>query len=198
MTDIVSIMNLKVILASTRQGRQGEKVASWVMRELKNNTQFTTELLDLRDYELPYYEDSISAGMLKQPYTPSLRQKWAEKIEEADAFIVITPEYNHSFPAVLKSALDAIYHEWNNKAIAFISYGGSANGSRAVEQLRLVAIELQMAPIREGIHIGLFSGEQVFDESGQMLVASNNHKLQKLTDQLKWWSGALTMARASI
>ena len=189
------MLKVKVILASTREGRQGEKVAAWVMKELKSYPDFSVELLDLRDYQLPYYNDPLPASMLTVPYEPNVRQKWAEKIDEADAFIVITPEYNHSYPAVLKSALDAIYNEWKNKPISFISYGGSANGSRAVEHLRLVAIELQMAPIREGIHIGIFSGEQVFDESGKMLVESNNHKLQKFSDQLLWWGNALKNAR---
>src|SRR4051812_6573339 len=110
-------MKLKVILASTRQGRQGEKVAKWVMEELSQNALFESELLDLVDYQLPYYDDPLPASMLKMPYSPVVTQKWAEKIAEADAFLIITPEYNHSYPAILKSALDAIYHEWNNKSV---------------------------------------------------------------------------------
>lgn len=188
-------MKLKIILSSIRDGRQGEKVASWVMDELAVNTQFESELLDLKDYQFPYYADSLPSSQLRMPYESKLIQRWAEKIAEADAFLIITPEYNHSYPAVLKSALDVIYHEWNNKPVGFISYGGSANGSRSVEHLRLIAIELQMAAIREGIHIGLFSGEQIFDESGQMIVKSNNHKLGKLLDSLAWWSDALKTAR---
>jgi len=188
-------MKLKVILSSVRDGRQGEKVANWVMDELVSYTQFESELLDLKDYKFPYYEDSLSASQLHMPYEPKLRQQWAEKIAEADAFLIITPEYNHSYPAVLKSALDVIYHEWNNKPVSFISYGGSANGSRSVEHLRLVAIELQMAAIREGIHIGLFSGEQIFSESGEMIAKSNNRKLEKLMSSLFWWADALRTAR---
>lgn len=188
-------MKLKVILSSVRENRQGEKVAKWVMEELATYSEFESELLDLKDYQFPYYSDSMPASQLHMPYENELRQKWAEKISEADAFLIITPEYNHSFPAVLKSALDVIYHEWNNKPVGFISYGGSANGSRSVEHLRLVAIELQMAAIREGIHIGLFNKEQVFDESGQMLVKSNNHKLEKLLTSLIWWADALRIAR---
>ncbi len=181
-----------------RQNRQGEKVAKWVMEELGNSSQFESELLDLKDYQFPYYDDVLPASQLHMPYKNELREKWAEKIAEADAFLIITPEYNHSYPAVLKSALDVIYHEWNNKPVAFVSYGGSANGSRSVEHLRLVAIELQMAAIREGIHIGLFSGEQVFDESGEMLVKSNNHKLEKLLKSLEWWADALRVARLKV
>ncbi len=188
-------MKLKVILSSVRDGRQGEKVARWVMDELASDTQFESELLDLKNYQFPYFEDALPSSQLHMPYEPKLRQQWAEKIAEADAFLIITPEYNHSYPAVLKSALDVIYHEWNNKPVSFISYGGSANGSRAVEHLRLVAIELQMAAIREGIHIGLFSGEQIFNESGEMVAKSNNHKLERLLSSLFWWADALRMAR---
>lgn len=190
------MIKLKIILGSTRDGRQGEKFAHWVMEQLKDHEIFSSELLDLRFYQLPYYEDALPAVMLKQPYMPEVRARWADKIAEGDAFLIITPEYNHGYPAVLKSALDTIYHEWNNKPVAFISYGGGANGSRAVEQLRQVVIELQMAPIRESVHIGLFTGEDVFTQSGEMASISNNGKLSKLFEQLSWWANALKIARA--
>jgi len=190
------MINLKIILGTTRDGRQGEKFANWVMDQLKENKNFSPELLDLRLYQLPYYEDVIPAMMLQKPYEPEIRSRWADKIAEGDAFLIITPEYNHGYPAVLKSALDAIYNEWNNKPVAFISYGGGANGSRAVEQLRQVVIELQMAPIRESLHIGIFTGQEVFTESGDMAIPSNNGKLSKLLDQLSWWAKALQVARA--
>jgi len=189
------MIKLKIILGTTRQGRQGEKFAVWIMEQLKESKIFSSELLDLRDFELPYYDDELPASMLKSPYKPELRGKWAERIAEGEAFLIITPEYNHGYPAVLKSGLDAIYHEWANKPVAFISYGGAANGSRAVEQLRQVVIELQMAPIRESLHFGLFTGEQIFTDNGQMIVGSNNARLVKLLEQLAWWASALTVAR---
>jgi len=188
-------MKLKVILSSVREERQGEKVSNWVMDELASNREFDSELLDLKNYQFPYYEDALSPSQLRMPYNTDLRQQWAEKIAEADAVLIITPEYNHSYPAVLKSALDVIYHEWNNKPVGFISYGGNGNGARSVEHLRLVAIELQMAPIREGIHLGIFSGEEIFDASGEMIVKSNNRKLEKLMSSLSWWADALMNAR---
>jgi NAD(P)H-dependent FMN reductase len=190
------MIKLKIILGSTRDGRQGEKFAHWVMEQLKGNKIFSSELLDLKSFPLPYYEDELPAMMLKKPYMSKERALWANKIAEGEAFIIITPEYNHGYPAVLKSALDTIYHEWNNKPVAFISYGGGANGSRAVEQLRQVVIELQMAPIRESVHIGLFTGQEVFTQSGDMATPSNNGKLLKLLEQLSWWAEALTAARA--
>jgi len=192
---MMSIMKIKIILGSTREGRMGEAFATWVMSELAQRSDAEYELLDLRDYPLMYYSDPVPAGMLQSPYIPEIRNTWAEKIKEADGFIVITPEYNHSFPAVLKSALDAIYKEWNNKPIGFISYGGAANGSRAVEHLRQVAVELQMAPIRDAIHIGIFTGQSIFNEDGTMANTHENKKLSGMTDQLLWWSDALKTAR---
>lgn len=189
------MFKLKIILASTREGRQGNNVAQWVLTQATLYPGFETELLDLRDYQLPYYEDPVPAGMLQPPYSPAIRQRWAEKIDEADAILIVTPEYNHSFPAVLKSALDAVYKEWNNKPVAFVSYGGFANGSRSVEQLRQIVIELQMAPIREAVHVGLFTGEKLFDESGAMLIEAHTKKLQSVFEQLLWWTDALATAR---
>lgn len=188
-------LKLKVILGSTREGRFGENVATWTMKELSNSEVFEAELLDLREYELPYYDNATPASMLKAPYESPVTQRWAEKIDEADAFVIITPEYNHGYPAVLKSALDVIYHEWNRKAVAFISYGASANGARAIEQLRQVVAELQMVSVREAISLGIYSGEQIFNEEGEMIVPANSKKIAKLFGDLSWWASALSVAR---
>ena len=119
-----------------------------------------------------------------------------EKIAQADGYIIVTPEYNHSFSAVLKNALDHGYHEWSNKPAAFVSYsGGAVGGARAVEQLRLVVIELQMAPIREGVHVG--GVRQVFDEQGHMTVTTYDDRLLALFRQLRWWGDALQAARSA-
>ncbi len=191
----MSSMKIKVILSSTRQGRAGEKFAQWVMDELTKRTDAEYELLDLRDYQFPYYDDELPASMLQIPYELEVRRKWSEKIAGADGFIIITPEYNHGYPAVLKSALDAIYQEWNNKPVSFISYGGAAHGSRSVEQLRLVAIELQMAPIREAVHVGIFEKDPVFHESGEIADQGFTKKLHNMVGQLLWWASALKSAR---
>lgn len=189
------MVKIKIILSSTREGRQGERFTSWIMKEVAARKDAEYELLDLRDYQIPYYDDPVPAAMLHAPYTPDIRQKWAEKIGEADGFVIVTPEYNHSFPAVLKSALDAIYHEWNNKPVSFVSYGGASNGSRSVEQLRLVAVELQMAPIRDALHFGLYTGQPVFNEDGSMASEKENGKLSVMLEQLMWWTQALKTAR---
>ncbi len=110
------------------------------------------ELIDLRDWPLPFFNEAGSPGMLKGNYTNDLAKRWSAKIAEADAFIVVTPEYNHGYPAVLKNAFDWLYPEWNHKPIGFAGYG-NANGARAIEQLRQVVIELQMHPIKNSVHI---------------------------------------------
>lgn len=190
-------LKLKVILGSTRDARFGENVSKWTMKELTGSEVFEPELLDLRDYELPYYENATPASMLQAPYDSPAIQRWSEKISEADAFIIITPEYNHGYTAVLKSALDAIYHEWNRKPVAFISYGASASGARAIEQLRQVVAELQMVSVREAISLGIYSGEQIFNEDGEMVVPANSKRIAKLFSELGWWASALTTARSS-
>ncbi len=192
-------MKIQLILGSTREGRKGEKVAKWVLSELNKRAEAIVEFLDLKDFPLPYYAEAKTPSSLTiEEYTNDMAKKWVSKIEEGDAYIIITPEYNHGYPAVLKNALDYPYKQWNKKPVAFISYGSSANGARAVEQLRQVAVELQMAPIRNGVHISL--GQKPFDENGNMIEEQKMHYEKSLThlyDQLIWWATALKHARDS-
>jgi len=146
------MIKVKIIIGSTRQNRFSEKPAQWIFEEAKKLKGVEAELLDLRDYPMPFFDSPTPSSMAQGKYSNEIVQKWAEKINEADAFIIVTPEYNHGYPAVLKNALDWLYPEWNKKAVGFVSYG-SAVGARSVEQLRQVAIELQMVPIRNAIHI---------------------------------------------
>lgn len=147
--------NIYVILGSTRPNRRGEKVAEWFMEAFGNYEGLNFELIDLADWNLPFLDEpkSPSAGDYQHEHT----KKWAKKIDKADGFIIITPEYNHGYPAVLKNALDFLYAEWNGKPVGFVSYGGAAGGVRAVEQLRQVAVELQMHPLRGQVAIPIFS-----------------------------------------
>jgi NAD(P)H-dependent FMN reductase len=145
-------MKIQVILGSTRQNRFGDKPAHWIYGELQKIEGIDAELLDLRDYPLPFFDEPITPIMSAGKYSNKDVQKWADKIKEADAFIIVTPEYNHGYPAVLKNSLDSIFQEWNKKPVGFIGYG-NAGGARAIEQLRQVVIELQMVPIRNAIHI---------------------------------------------
>ncbi len=144
-----------IIVGTTRQNRFSEKVAPYFLEEANKIKDAEFELVDLRDYPLPFFDEPVTPMMFemaKHEYTNEVAKKWISKIAEADGFIVITAEYNHGYPAVLKNALDYTYKEWNRKPIGFISYG-SVNGARAVEQLRQVVIELQMVPIKAAIHL---------------------------------------------
>ena len=181
-----------IIIGSTREGRISQGVGRWVAKQAAERTDFTSELADLRDWPLPFFASNISPG--SPEYKPEgIVQQWAEKIASADGFVVVTPEYNHGYPAVLKNALDHLYREWNQKPIAFVSYG-SVGGARAVEQLRQVAVELQMAPIREAVSIMSFWKE--LDENGAPKDPAYGKRLTTLFDQLLWWTNALKTARS--
>ncbi|HTX19838.1 MAG TPA: NAD(P)H-dependent oxidoreductase, partial [Bacteroidota bacterium] len=109
-------------------------------------------MIDLRDWQLPMYDEPISPVSNKGIYTNPIGRKWADKIGEADGYIIVTPEYNHGYPAVLKNAIDWVFQEWRRKPVGFVSYG-NLGGARVIEQLRQVVIELQMLPIRNAVHI---------------------------------------------
>lgn len=185
------MIKIQIILGSTRPQRQSEKVGKWVFEQLSQNKEIETELIDLRDYPLPFFDEPVSPAMfkmMKKDYSNEVAKKWAQKVAEADAYIIVTPEYNHGYSAVLKNALDYAYSEWNNKPITFVAYGGIVGGARSVEQLRQVAIELQMAPIREAVYIPMvWSG---FDEEVY------NKGLDSLVKQLVWWAQVLKIGRA--
>ena len=190
------MIKLKIILGSTRQGRFGDKAAKWLSDEVKKKTNFASELLDLRDYPMPFFDEAITPSMTPNGYgKPEAVVKWTAKIKEGEAFVIVTPEYNHGYSAVLKNALDYNYHFWNNKPVAFVSYG-SVGGARSVEQLRLVAVELQMAPIRQAVHI--FNPWFLLDDKGDLksgALEAFNDAADKMLDQLAWWAEALKAAR---
>jgi len=196
-------IKIKIILGSTRQGRFSEIPGKWIFEETKKLDNVEVELLDLRDYPMKYFDSPVSPSMAKGEYGDETIKKWAQKIEEADAYIIITPEYNHGYPAVLKNALDVLYYEWNRKPVGFVAYG-SAMGARAVEQLRLVAIELQMMPIRHAIHIPndiffpVLMGQKKGDPSEIFQPIHQNplgDPVKRFFDDLLWWARALKNAR---
>jgi NAD(P)H-dependent FMN reductase len=188
--------NIKVIAGSTREGRFSDKAAAWIVDELKKQEDVSAEVLDLKDYSMPFFNEVVSPSMKTEPYTHEAVSRFTNKIAEGDAFVIVTPEYNHSTSGVLKNALDWVYQEWNNKPVAFVSYG-SVGGARAVEQLRHIAIELQMAPIRNAVHI---PGADYFSmKSGKITAEELFGKMQKaaggMIEQLLWWTRALKNAR---
>lgn len=187
-------MKIQVILGSTRPQRQSEKVGKWVIKQISKNSEVEAELIDLKDWPLPFYNEVSGVGYLNGNFSVEIAKKWGEKIAEADAYIIVTPEYNHGYSAVLKNALDYAYSQWNNKPIGFVAYGGIVGGSRSVEQLRLVAIELQMTPIREAVYIPAVW--EVFDETGNLKEANAyNQTFESMLKQLIWWTKALKEAR---
>lgn len=189
-------LHIKVIAGSTREGRFSDKAAAWVAGELKKQEGLAVEVLDLRDYDMPFFNEPAGPSSKQGPYKNEAVERFTKKIGEGDAFVIVTPEYNRGTSGVLKNALDWVYQEWNNKPVAFMSYG-SVGGARAVEQLRLSAIELQMAPIRSAIHI---PGEQYYPvlfgkTDAKDLFASLTKQSETMITQLLWWARALKNAR---
>ncbi len=145
-------IKIQIIIGSTRQKRFGEKPARYIADELKKRDDLQVELIDLKDWSLTFFDEPISPAGSQGKYANDLAGKWAAKVGEGDAYIFVTPEYNHGYPAVLKNALDWVFPQWNHKPVGFVGYG-NAGGARAIEQLRQVVIELQMLPIRNAIQI---------------------------------------------
>ncbi len=192
-------LHFKIIIGSTRPNRFGDKPAHWIFEEVKKLDGIEAELLDLRDYQLPFFDQPMPPSMVKDGnYGHDVVNAWAKKIGEADAYVIVSPEYNHGPSGVLKNALDSIYGEWNNKTVGFVSYG-SVGGARAVEQLRQTAVELQMAPIRNAIHIPgsvmspIASGKAQWNAETE--AGLHDHATKMLT-QLVWWAKALKAARS--
>lgn len=183
---------IQVIIGSTRQGRFGDKPAKWILEELKKRTDFESELIDLRDWSLPFFDEAISPSMNNGVYSLDLARKWADKIGEADGYIMVTPEYNHGYSAVLKNALDYVYKEWNNKPVGFISYG-TVGGARAVEQLRQVAVELHLVPVRASVNIVAYWN--LLDESGNLKTESLEKSAADMISQVQWYAAALKNAK---
>ncbi len=188
-------LNIKIILASIRDNRFGDKPATWIMEQAKTVEGITVELLDLRDYQLPLFAEGVSPAYVEGEYNIPEVNRWANKIAESDAFIIVTPEYNHGYPASLKNNIDYLYKEWNNKPVCFVSYG-STGGARVIQQLREVSIELQMAPIRNSVHI--MAPWFLTEADGSLKTGAfdtNVKSAQSMLTQLVWWAKALKEAR---
>lgn len=181
---------IAVILGSTRPGRNGEAVAKWVVEQSAARTAATYELVDLKDFPLPHLDEAVPPSMGQ--YAHDHTKAWAAKIAGYDGYIFVTPEYNHSTSGVLKNAIDYLFAEWNNKAAGFVSYG-SVGGARAVEHLRLVAAELQMATVRAQVMLTLAAD---FENYSTFTPGDNQPgALTTLFDQLEAWAGALAPLR---
>jgi NAD(P)H-dependent FMN reductase len=193
------MFTLQVIVGSTRPTRAADPVAHWVMDRASRHDSFRAELLDLREWSLPMFGEHYGTiGDPRDPtYSEPIVRNWNAKIREGDAFLIITPEYNHSIPAVLKNAIDSVFVSFGfrNKPIGAVSYsGGQSAGVRAAEHLVQIAVEVGAAPMHSSMNIADVA--DAFDAAGEPKNPLTDAKLAILLDDLAWWAGALRRARA--
>jgi len=184
------MINVAVIVGSTRPGRKALDVANWVMEIAGTRGDAAFELVDIQDFALPLLDEPVppSMGQYTQPHTKA----WAAKIAEFDGFVFVTPEYNHGTSGALKNAIDYLYKEWNHKAAGFVGYG-SAGGARAIENLRLVMGELMVADVRAQVMLSLFTDFENF----AVFTPAEHHEraVETMLDQVVQWSAALKPLR---
>ena len=188
------MLKFLVVVGSTREGRRGRTISDWFIEGARRIGGAEWQLADLADLDLPWYKAATSPGSGELDPHASV-QRWGDLVRESDGFVWVTPEYNHGYPASLKNAIDHLYHEWMRKPVSIVSYGGLAGGSRAAEQLRLVACELQMAPIRSGIVIARAGA--LIGPDGKMNARDLDLAIAHVSEQLIWWGEALKTARSS-
>jgi NAD(P)H-dependent FMN reductase len=185
--------HVQVVLGSTRQGRFGDKVAHWFMQHATAHPDLSAELVDLADWPLPFFNSPVPPAMLESQDPAVLA--WSEQVSAADAYVLVTPEYNHGYPAVLKNALDHLVRPWRDKPVGFVGYGGAGAGIRAVEQLRQVVLELEMIPLRHQVAIP--NVYAAFDADGALKDPGGpGHQARTLLDELSRWSAAADQLRA--
>jgi NAD(P)H-dependent FMN reductase len=189
-------MRVQVITGTTRQGRFSELVTEWVVTRLRAHRGFDVEPVDLRDHPLPFFDAAPPARTLRD-YPRDDVAEFGRTLDRAEAFVVLTGEYNHGYPAVLKNAMDWTFPEWRRKPINFVGWG-NVGGSRAIEQLRMVSVEFELAPLRHAVHVLpdiMIAARQAGDTADISLFAALEAKLELLADDLAWWTAALTAAR---
>jgi len=185
------MIKIAIIVGSTRPGRKADAVAAWVHGLAKQRSDAEFEVVDIKDFNLPLLDEPVPPSQNK--YTQDHTKVWSAKIAAFDAYVFVTPEYNHATSGALKNAIDFLYKEWNNKAAGFVGYG-SAGGTRAVENLRLIMAELQVADVRGQVALSLhtdFENYQTFKPA-----ALHEGSLKAMLDQLVAWGGAMKTLRA--
>lgn len=186
-------LRIGVIVGSIREGRFAEKAATWIAAQAASRPDIEVETVDLKDYPMPFFAEPVSPAWGE--VADETARRWQAKLSSFDGFVITAAEYNHAPTAVLKNALDYAYGEWGRKPVAFVGYGG-VGGARAVEQLRQIAIELQMAPVKSAVHVllpdfmVLRSGEREFSDLDHLGKSASD-----MLDQLVWWGRALRDAR---
>jgi NAD(P)H-dependent FMN reductase len=190
------VLKIALIVGSTRPNRFADVPVRWIVDAAAARHDFALEVVDLRDWPLPFYNDPKTA-LAHSVYSDPTVDRWRQTIGEFDGYLATAAEYNHGPTAVLKNAFDWAHFEWNQKPISYIGYGG-VGGARAIEQLRMVAVELRMAPIKHAVHIGmepfigiLLHGKRL-DDYAHLITART-----AMFDELVWWAGALRTARGA-
>ena len=189
-------MLINVITGTTREGRFSERVAKWVGHRLGAREDFRIDLVDLREHPLPFFDGAAPARTGRE-YPRDDVARLGRLLDGADGFVVLTAEYNHGYPAVLKNAMDWTFVEWTRKPIAFVGWG-NVGGARAIEQLREVAVEFEMAPLRHAVHIlpdVMIAARQTADGDDISVFQPLDPRLDRLADDLSWWAATLAAGR---
>lgn len=189
------MLKFAVIVGSTRPNRFADIPAAWIIEGARARSDFQIEVLDLREHPLPYFNEPAPVAYSGGKFLEPAAEAWRHRIAQYDGFIVLAAEYNHGPTAVLKNALDSASYEWNRKPIGFVGYGG-VGGARAIEHLRGIAVELQMAPVKQEVNIatepylGVIQQGKSLDDYAYLVQARS-----AMFDNLVWWGGALKSAR---
>ncbi|MBZ9661292.1 NAD(P)H-dependent oxidoreductase [Mesorhizobium sp. ESP-6-4] len=186
---------IAIVVGSTRAARFADVPTQWIAKIAKSHADIDVEIVDLRDWPLPFFDEVASSAWA--PSQNEVAQRWQKKVAEFDGFIFTAAEYNHAPTAVLKNAIDYAANEWNKKPAGFVGYG-SVGGSRAIEHLRLIAVELQMAPVKSAVHIAW--GDFLAVRQGEKKLEDLEHLNQSaaaLVNDVAWWARVLKAARAA-
>ena len=194
----MSKLKIAVIIGSTRDSRFAHVPAQWIHEQAKTRNDLEVELVDLRDFDLPFFNEK--ASNLWMPSENAKAVAWQKKVGQFDGYIVVTPEYNRSITGALKNAFDQAYKEWNNKPIGFVGYG-VVGAARAVEHARTIAIELHMVNVRSAVHVGGSEFYKVHPGMGNQPFASIEQAIlpssKDMLDELTWWGKATKAARSA-
>lgn len=186
---------ISIIVGSTRPQRFGDVPARWIEEVAREHSGAEINLLDLRDFPLQNFDAPIAPAY--EPIPSDVARRWAVELKRSDGYIFITAEYNHSITGALKNAIDHAFHEFRRKPAAFVGYGG-AGGARAIEHLRNILVELQVAPIRSAVHVGLLEFRALKQGAASFADYPYLEEAAKLMlDDLMWWTRALREARAA-
>ncbi|MCP2321182.1 NAD(P)H-dependent FMN reductase [Nocardia amikacinitolerans] len=192
----MSSLRLAVIIGSVREGRFGPTVASWFAEQAARHGGFEVDVIDLADADLPLALPAVPPAMEPNPPRPEGMDDLTARLAAADAFVIVTPDYNRSYPAALKAAIDWHFTQWDAKAIGFVGYSGGSGGLLAIEHLRQVFNELNAHTVREYVSFPRYY--LLFDEAGRLREPDEPAAAaQTMLDRLRWWAGALAAARTA-